>query len=83
VETEIGECEQVLQEMLYPSAERGPAGQLALRGGKILSAVMGSGDRRRCSGFHGPDRLVSYAGLVPVARGERRLETERAVPAGL
>src|SRR5947199_7353624 len=66
VETEISECEQVLQEMLYPSAERDLLDSLPCVG-KILSAVLALeiGDVRR---FGGPDRLVSYAGLVPVAR---------------
>jgi transposase len=66
IETEISECEQLLQEMLYPSAERDLLDNLPCVG-KILSAVMALeiGDVRR---FSGPDRLVSYAGLVPVAR---------------
>jgi len=66
VETEIGECEQVLQEMLYPSAERDLLDSLPCVG-KILSAVMALeiGNVQR---FPGPDRLASYAGLVPVAR---------------
>ena len=52
--------------MLYPSAERDLLDSLPCVG-KILSAVMALeiGDVRR---FSGPDRLVSYSGLVPVAR---------------
>jgi transposase len=66
VDTEIGECEQVLEQMLYPSAERDLLDSLP-GVGKILSAVMaleiGIVER-----FSGPGRLASYAGLVPVAR---------------
>jgi transposase len=62
VETEIGECEQVLEGMLYPSLERDLLDSLPCVG-KILSAVMALeiGDVER---FGGPDRLASYAGLV-------------------
>jgi len=66
VETQIGECERILGEILYPSVERDLLDSLPCVG-KILSAVMALeiGDVRR---FSGPDRLVSYAGVVPVAR---------------
>lgn len=66
VETKIAECEQNLEEMLYPSVERDLLDTLPCVG-KVLSAVLALelGDVRR---FSGPDRLVSYAGLVPVAR---------------
>lgn len=66
LETQIGECEQTLETMLYPSAERDLLDSLPCVG-KVLSAVMALelGDVRR---FAGPERLVSYAGLVPVAR---------------
>ncbi len=58
VETEISECEQVLQEMLYPSAERDLLDSLPCVG-KILSAVLALeiGDVRR---FGGPDRRNTY-----------------------
>lgn len=63
---QIGDCEQRLAEMLYPSVERDLLDSLPCVG-PILSAVLALeiGDVRR---FSGPDRLVSYAGLVPVAR---------------
>ena len=66
VETRIGECERILEEILYPSAERDLLDSLPCVG-KILSAVLALeiGDVRR---FPGPDRLVSYAGVVPRAR---------------
>jgi transposase len=66
IETDIGECEQRMQEMLYPSVERDLLDSLPCVG-KILSAVLALeiGDVSR---FGGPDRLVSYAGLAPVAR---------------
>ena len=56
----------MLQEILYPSAERDLLDSLPCVG-KILSAVMALeiGDVRR---FDGPDHLVSYAGVVPTAR---------------
>lgn len=66
LETQIKECEAQLEIMLYPSAERDLLDSLPCVG-KVLSAVLALeiGDVRR---FGGPDRLVSYAGLVPVAR---------------
>jgi transposase len=66
LETQIGECERMLEEILYPSVERDLLDSLPCVG-KILSAVMALeiGDVRR---FPGPDRLVSYAGVVPAAR---------------
>jgi|SRR5579859_631599 len=66
IETEISECEQVLQQMLYPSLDRDLLDSLPCVG-KILSSVMALeiGDVRR---FRGSDHLASYAGLVPAAR---------------
>lgn len=66
VESRIAECERCLAEMLYPSPERDLLDSLPCVG-KILSAVLALeiGEVRR---FGGPDRLASYAGLVPVAR---------------
>jgi transposase len=66
VETQLHECERIVEEILYPSVERDLLDSLPCVG-KILSAVMALeiGDVRR---FSGPDRLVSYAGVVPVAR---------------
>ena len=66
LETQIGECERMLEEILYPSVERDLLDSLPCVG-KILSAVMALeiGDVRR---FSGPDHLVSYAGVVPTAR---------------
>jgi transposase len=66
LETQIQECEARLETMLYPNQERDLLDSLPCVG-KVLSAVMALeiGDVRR---FGGPDRLVSYAGLVPVAR---------------
>jgi transposase len=66
IETRMHDCEQVLREMLYPSVERDLLDSLPCVG-EILSAVLALelGDVRR---FPGPDRLVSYGGLVPVAR---------------
>jgi transposase len=66
LEQQIRECEQRMGELLYPSAERDLLDSLP-GVGKVLSAVMALelGDVRR---FPGPDRLVSYCGLVPVAR---------------
>jgi transposase len=66
LETQIGACEQRLEKMLYPSVARDILDTLPCVG-KILSAVLALeiGDVGR---FTGPDRLVSYAGLVPAAR---------------
>jgi transposase len=66
VQTQIGECEQALEGMLYPSIDRDLLDSLPCVG-KILSAVLALeiGDVHR---FGGADRLASYAGLVPVAR---------------
>jgi transposase len=66
LETQIVECERMLEEILYPSAERDLLDSLPCVG-KILSAVMALeiGDVRR---FSGADHLVSYAGVVPSAR---------------
>lgn len=66
LESQIRECEQSLEQMLYPSAERDLLDTLPCVG-KILAAVMtleiGTAQR-----FAGPDRLASYAGLVQAAR---------------
>jgi transposase len=66
LESQIRECEEILEEMLCPRVERDLLDSLPCVG-KILSAVMALeiGDIRR---FRGADHLVSYAGLVPVAR---------------
>ena len=66
VESQIRDCEQQLEELLYPSAERDLLKTLPCVG-KILSAVIALeiGDVRR---FGHSTRLVSYAGLVPSAR---------------
>jgi transposase len=66
LETQIGECEQVLEEMLYPSVERDLLDSLPCVG-KVLSAVLAL-EIGAVQRFGGPDHLVSYAGLVPVAR---------------
>jgi transposase len=66
LETQVAACEQSLETMLAPNAERD-----LLRSmpgvGKILSAVIALeiGDIAR---FGSAERLVSYAGLVPAAR---------------
>jgi transposase len=66
VETELGQCEAAVKEMLYPSVERDLLDTLPCVG-QVLSAVLALelGDVRR---FPGPAWLASYAGLVPVAR---------------
>jgi len=66
VETKITECEEALDEVLYPSVERDLLDSLPCVG-KVLSAVLALeiGNVER---FAGPDRLASYAGVVPVAR---------------
>lgn len=66
IETEISQCEQVLEEMLYPSVERDLLDSLPCVG-KILSAVMAL-EIGKIGRFVRAERLVSYAGLVPVAR---------------
>jgi transposase len=64
--TQIGACEEKLEERLYPSAEHELVDSLPCVG-KILSAVIALeiGDIRR---FPEAEDLVSYAGLVPAAR---------------
>ncbi len=66
IETQITDCEKILEGMLSSRAERDLLDTLP-GVGKILSAVLALeiGDVGR---FGGPDRLVSYAGLVPAAR---------------
>jgi transposase len=66
VESQVHDCEQHLEDLLYPSAERDLLKTLPCVG-KILSAVIAPeiGDVRR---FGDSTRLVSYAGLVPSAR---------------
>ena len=65
-EWRLKEYDRELQDMLYPSAERDLLDTLPCVG-PVLSAVLALeiGDVRRVDGA---DRLVSYAGLVPVAR---------------
>jgi len=62
LETKIKECERVLEEILWPNADRDLLDSLPCVG-KILSAVMALeiGIVRR---FGGPDHLASYAGSV-------------------
>jgi transposase len=78
IETEIRDCERVLEEMLYPSVERDLLDSLPCVG-KVLSAVLALelGDVRR---FSGPDRVVSYAGLVPVARESAEWKRQERCP---
>ncbi len=66
LETQLGECEQKLEQMLYPSLMRDLLDSLPCVG-KVLSAVLALeiGDVQR---FRGPGALASYAGVVPVAR---------------
>jgi transposase len=66
LETQIEACEQSLETMLAPNAERDLLRSLP-GVGKILSAVIALeiGDIAR---FGTAQRLVSYAGLVPAAR---------------
>lgn len=66
LETQVVECEQKLEQMLYPSLARDLLDSLPCVG-KVLSAVLALeiGDVRR---FAGPGALASYAGVVPVAR---------------
>jgi transposase len=65
LETQLEECEKVLGEMLYPSAERDLLDTVPCVG-KILAAVMTLeiGDIRR---FPKSDNLAGYAGLVQAA----------------
>ena len=66
LEDQIKECEERLEQMLYPSVERDLLDTLPCVG-KILSAVLALeiGDVKR---FAGPAQLASYAGLVQAAR---------------
>lgn len=66
LEGQIADCEQSLEAMLAPNAERDLLRSLP-GVGKILSAVIALeiGDIAR---FGSAQRLVSYAGLVPAAR---------------
>jgi transposase len=66
LETQIEECEKTLESMLYPSVERDLLDSLPCVG-KVLSAVL-TLEIGAIQRFAGPGRLVSYAGLVPVAR---------------
>lgn len=66
LETQVVECEQKLEQMLYPNVARDLLDSLPCVG-KVLSAVLaleiGAVER-----FRSPGALASYAGLVPVAR---------------
>jgi len=64
--TQVSECEQKLEEMLYPNEARSVLDSLPCVG-KVLSAVLALeiGDVRR---FDSAGHLASYAGVVPVAR---------------
>jgi transposase len=66
LESQVGECEEKLEQMLYPSLERSLLDSLPCVG-RVLSAVLALeiGDVRR---FASPSALASYAGVVPVAR---------------
>src|SRR5260370_15016696 len=66
IETQIADCEKILEGMLSSRAERDLLDTLP-GVGKVLSAVLAleSGEVGR---FKGPRYLVSYAGLVPAAR---------------
>jgi len=66
LESRIAECEQSLESMLYPSAERDLLDTLPCVG-KILAAVL-TLEIGTVGRFQGPDRLASYAGLVQAAR---------------
>ena len=66
LESQIAECEESLEAMLYASAERDLLDTLPCVG-KVLAAVLtleiGTAQR-----FRGPDHLASYSGLVQAAR---------------
>jgi transposase len=66
LETKIAECEESLETVLYPSVERDLLDSLPCVG-KVLSAVL-SLEIGKVERFAGPDRLASYAGVIPVAR---------------
>jgi len=66
IETKIAECEEALDEILYPSVERDLLDSLPCVG-KVLSAVLAL-EIGKVERFGGPDRLASYAGVIPVAR---------------
>jgi transposase len=66
LESQIAECEQSLEQMLYPSAERDLLDTLPCVG-KILAAVM-TLEIGTVTRFQGPEHLASYAGLVQAAR---------------
>ena len=66
LESQIAECEKVLENMLYPSAERDLLDTLPCVG-KILAAVLAL-EIGKVERFQGPDNLASYAGVVQAAR---------------
>ena len=66
VETKIVQCEESLDDILYPSVERDLLDSLPCVG-KVLSAVLAL-EIGKVERFAGPDRLASYAGVVPLAR---------------
>jgi transposase len=79
LELQIEACEQSLENMLAPNAERDLLRSLP-GVGKILSAVIALeiGDIAR---FGSAQRLVSYAGLVPVARESAGKKRQGKCPA--
>ena len=66
LETQIADCEKILEGILSANAERDLLDTLP-GVGKVLSAVMAL-EIGEVGRFKGPDHLVSYAGLVPAAR---------------
>ena len=66
LESQIGECEEWLERMLYPRAERDLLDTLPCVG-KILAAVM-TLEIGTVTRFEGAAHLASYAGLVQAAR---------------
>ena len=62
LESQIVQCEQVLEKMLYPSVERDLLDSLPCVG-KILGAVMAL-EIGKVERFPGSDKLASYAGVV-------------------
>jgi len=78
LDNSLSECEQGLEQMLYPSLERDLLDSLP-GVGKILAAVLALeiGDIRR---FAGPDHLASYAGVVAAARESANRKYEGRCP---
>jgi transposase len=66
LETRIAECEETLEKMLYPSAERDLLDTLPCVG-KTLAAVL-TLEIGTAARFRGPAQLASYAGVVQTAQ---------------